>query len=307
MKHKLINLGIYIIANVSGFIIALLPDRAFYFCVKCLANIFKKLDKRRKFDCLANLNFIYGEKLEEKERILERCYQNFAFVLLNALRLRFISKEKYLKRFIVHNKEIIESTIERGNFIVVTAHYGDWEATARWIASNYPQIHLSVIGRLTQFEAINNLMEHSRQIFGSSFLDKKGASKHLIKLLNKPNQAIGIVIDQNISPNEGIFVNFFGKQATHTTIASVLARKYNIPIIFVWTTLERDYSTYHIYFDFVTNAIITQDSKNDILEMTQMQADYTQKIIKDKPDEWFWFHKRFKATHSEIYRPKGKK
>lgn len=290
-------------ANVFGVILAILSDKAFYACVKTLAWVFAKLDKRRKYDCLNNLNLAFGERLSEarKREILARAYENFAFVLLNSLRLRFSNKDKYLARFTPAHKEVLENAINGGNFIVLTAHYGDWEATARWIASNYPQIRLSVIGRLTQFSALNALMEQSREIFGSAFLDKKGASKHLVKLLKEPNQALGIVIDQHISPSEGIFVEFFGRSVTHSTIASVLSRKYNIPIIFVHTTLSRDYSAYNIAFHFITNAIITQDSKDDIAKMTQMQALFTQRIIAQKPDEYFWFHKRFKAKYEEAY------
>lgn len=300
---KFINFSLFIIANISGFFLSLLPDRIFYFKIRGLAFLFKTFDKRRRFDCLNNLAFAYNETLDEysKSKILNRCYENFAFVLLNALRLLFMSKEKYLSKFRVHNKEVIENAIKKNNFLVVTAHYGDWEATARYIASNFPEIQLSVVGRLTQFSSINKLMEKSRQIFGSYFLDKKGASKHLVKLLGKPYNAIGLVVDQHISPNEGVWVKFFDKDVTHTPIASILSRKYNIPIIFVYTTLSKDYSHYDIYFDFITDAIKTNDTKADIAYMTQAQADFTEKIIRQKPDEWFWFHKRFKAKYNDIY------
>lgn len=300
---KIINTCIFIFANISGFILSLFPDKLFYFNVKFLAFLFKITDKRRRFDCLNNLTFAYNDTLDEhsKTKILNRCYENFAFVLLNALRLLFMDKNKYLSKFKVHNKEVIEDAIKGGNFLVLTAHYGDWEATARYIASSFPSIKLSVVGRLTQFSSINSLMEKSRQIFGSFFLDKKGASKHLIRILNKPQNAIGLVIDQHISPNEGVWVKFFGKDSTHSPIASILSRKYNIPIIFVHTTLSKDYSHYDIYFNFISNAITSKDSKADIAQMTQLQADFTEKIIREKPDEWFWFHKRFKAKYNEIY------
>ncbi len=303
MRDKCINIAIFVVANICGFILSLLPDKAFYWQVKILALIFRCFDRRRKKDCIHNLDFAYDGAFdnEAKKRILYRCYENFAFVLLNALRLLFMDKNKYLSKFRVHNNNIVDEAIKKGNILFVTAHYGDWEATSRWTASHYRNINLSVVGRFTQFSSVNSLMERSRQTFGSSFLDKKGVSKHLIKLLNKPNNAIGIVIDQNIAPNEGIYVKFFGKDVTHTTIASVLSRKYNLPIIFCWTRLAEDYSTYDIYFETLTEPIISGDSKDDIVNLTQIQADFTEKIVRESPAEWFWFHKRFKAKYNEIY------
>lgn len=303
---KIVDCLIYIIANFMGFVLSILGDKIFYMKIKSFAFLFKILDKRRKYDCLNNLEFAYNDTLDSrsKKEILNRCYENFAFVLLNSLRLLFMKKEKYLQKFRVHNIKAIEDVIKNGNFIVVTAHYGDWEGTARFISSRFKNIKLSVVGRLTDFESINTLMEKSRQNFGAVFLDKKGVSKHLIKILSKPNNAIGLVIDQHISINEGVWVNFFGKDVTHSPIASVLSRKYDIPILFVHTTLSKDYSHYDIYFNFLTNAIKTENSKDDIQKMTQMQASFTEKIIREKPDEWFWFHKRFKAKYDDIYKRK---
>ncbi|WP_181881526.1 lipid A biosynthesis lauroyl acyltransferase [Helicobacter sp. MIT 99-5507] len=303
---KITDCFIYIFANVSGFLLSLMSDKIFYFNVTCLAFIFKILDKRRKYDCLNNLTFAYNDTLDSrsKKEILNRSYENFAFVLLNSLRLLFMKKDKYLQKFRVHNIEVIEEAQKNGNFIVLTAHYGDWEGTARFIASRFKDIKLSVVGRLTNFQSINNLMEKSRQNFGSAFLDKKGVSKHLVKLLSKPNNAIGLVIDQHISVNEGIWVKFFGKDVTHSPIASILSRKYDIPILFVHMTLSKDYSHYDIYFNFLTNAIKSENSKDDIAKMTQMQASFTEKIIRQKKDEWFWFHKRFKAKYDYIYKQK---
>ena len=303
---KILDCFIYVFANVSGFFLSLMSDKIFYLNVRFLAFIFRILDKRRKYDCLSNLAFAFNGTLDtkSKQEILNRCYENFAFVLLNSLRLLFMKKDRYLQKFRVHNIEVLEEAIKNGNFIITTAHYGDWEGTARFIASRFKDIKLSVVGRLTNFQSINHLMEKSRQNFGSAFLDKKGVSKHLIKLLSKPNNAIGLVIDQHISINEGIWVKFFDKDVTHSPIASILSRKYNIPILFVYIQSSRDFSHYDIYFDFLTNAIKSENSKEDIAKMTQIQASFTEKIIRQKKDEWFWFHKRFKAKYEDIYKQK---
>lgn len=301
---KIIDIFILIFAYSSGFILSIMNDRIFFYNVKFLSFIFKTFDKRRKKDCFNNLDFAYNNTLSEKEKtkILNQCYDNFAFVILNALRLLYMSKEKYISKFRVRNEDLIKDLINKGNFIFITAHYGDWEGTARYVAYKHKNINLSVVGRFTQFSSINLLMQKSRQRFGSSFLDKVGASRHLVKLLKDKKNIIGLVIDHNVSQFEGIFVKMFGKDVTHTAAASILARKYNIPIVFAYTTLSADYRNYNLNFVKICNAIITKDSKADIEAMTQLQADFTQKIINENKGEWFWFHKRFKAKYSKIYK-----
>lgn len=293
---------IYVVAIMIGAYLALLSDRIFYYHIKFLSLLFRTFDKRRGVDCMTNLNFAFGDSMDRqrKEQIVKRCYDNFAFVLLNASRLMFANKQKYISRFDCENWHLLSELSKNGNAIFITAHYGDWEATSRYVAAKV-DCTLSVVGRLTQFNSVNTLMEISRRKFGANFLDKKGVTKSLIRLLNKPNNMIGLVIDQNMSPSEGLWVKMFGKDVTHSPIASILSRKYNLPIIGVYITLSEDYSRYKIHFDLVSNAIITNDSKQDIENLTQLQASYVEGIVRAKPDEWFWFHKRFKAKYAEIY------
>lgn len=294
---------IFLAANILGFYLSLLGDKIFYFHVIFLGFIFRIFDKRRKWDLLNNLDFAYDNALDSKQKrdILISCYRHFSFVILNAIRLLFMKKERYIAKFEVENAELIEGLMKNGNFIFITAHFGDWEGTSRFVAHRYKNINLSVVGRFTQFDSVNNLMEKSRQKFGARFLDKRGVGRHLVKLLNDKKNIIGLVIDQNIAEYEGIWVKMFGKSVTHTSIASVLARKYKIPIVFAYLELNNDYSRYKLVFKLVCKPIISHDSKADILEMTQKQCDFTEQIIRKNNGQYFWFHKRFKAKYNEIY------
>lgn len=302
MLDKIIDIFIVCFAYISGFCLSLMSDRIFFYSVKMLGFLFRLCDKRRAKDALANLNFAFGDELDStrKKAILLRCYDNFAFVILNAMRLIFMKKERYIAKFKVYNENLISDLIKQGNFIFVTAHYGDWEGTARYVAYTHKEIVLSVVGRLTQFKSVNTLMEKSRQKFGSAFLDRRGVGRKLVSLLKDRKNIIGLVIDQNKS--DGIWVEFFGKEVLHTEAAAIFARKYKIPIVFAYMQLEADYSSYHLYFEKVCDCIITKDAKSDILLMTQMQSDFTEKIIRKKPEEWLWFHRRFKAKYNEIYK-----
>lgn len=300
--YKIADIFILGFAYVGGFFLSLMNDRAFFYSVKALGFLFRIVDKRRIKDAMANLNFAFGESLDSarKKEILFRSYDNFAFVIFNAMRLIFMKKEAYIAKFHTYNENLIDNLINKGNFIFITAHYGDWEGTARYVAYKHKEIELSVVGRLTQFESVNNLMEKSRQKFGSHFLDRRGVGRKLVSLLKDKKNIIGLVIDQNKS--DGVWVKFFGKEVLHTEAASIFSRKYKIPIIFAYMRLSEDYSSYHLYFEKVCDCIITKDSKSDILQMTQMQSDFTEKIIKEKPEEWLWFHRRFKAKYNEIYK-----
>lgn len=303
ITNKIIDSAILCFAYFGGFFLSLMSDKIFFYQIKILSFLFQVFDKRRAKDALANLDFAFEGALDsaKKSAILKRAYDNFAFVVLNAMRLIWMPKEKYIAKFRVHNEKLISDLIAQGNFVFITAHYGDWEGTARYVAHKHKEINLSVVGRLTQFDSVNALMEKSRQKFGSFFLDRRGVGRKLVALLKDKRNIIGLVIDQNITIGDGIWVKFFNKEVAHASVASTLARKYKIPIIYAYMRLNADYSLYDLHFEKVCDAIITNDSKADILVMTQAQSDFTERIIREKPDEWLWFHRRFKAKYNEIY------
>lgn len=301
IANKIIDSAILCFAYFGGFFLSLMSDKIFFYHIKMLSFLFQVFDKRRAKDALANLDFAFEGALDsaKKSAILKRAYDNFAFVVLNAMRLIWMPKEKYIAKFRVHNEKLISDLIAQGNFVFITAHYGDWEGTARYVAHKHKEINLSVVGRLTQFDSVNALMEKSRQKFGSRFLDRRGVGRKLVALLKDKRNIIGLVIDQNKS--DGIWVRFFGKEVLHTEAASIFARKYKIPIIYAYMRLSKDYSAYNLHFEKVCDCIITSDSKADILAMTQAQSDFTERIIREAPEEWLWFHRRFKAKYNEIY------
>jgi len=72
------------------------------------------------------------------------------------------------------------------------------------------------------------------------------------------------------------------------------------PILPVFITTN-NYEHFDITFHEPFFTAKTENTEKDILESVQKQATITQKIIEAKPDEWFWFHRRWKNQYARIY------
>lgn len=292
------------IASCMGFYLSKIPHWFFVWHIVALAFIMRAVDRRRYKDARANLDFVYGEQMSEvdKKTLIQTCYKNFAFVLLETIRVPFISLDKHTKRFRFIDEEYILQTLEKDKgAVLISAHYGYWEAMASVLPPRYHWCNMASLGRLTQFGAINELIIQRREMQNVKFIDKKGAFKHLLKLYGAENALAGILVDQNISASEGVWVEFFGKRATHTTIASVLSRRFNVGIVPVMIEIKENYKSFEARFYPPIYCKKSEDSTQDILEATQAQADAIEKAIRAKPQDWFWFHKRFKSAYQEIY------
>ena len=66
----------------------------------------------------------------------------------------------------------------------------------------------------------------------------------------------------------------------------------NIPIIPVFIT--REDKKYKIIFK---DPIF----EKDIQKSVQLQSNVIEEMIKEKPEEWYWFHRRFKHYYEDRY------
>lgn len=293
------------VIEALGSVLAIVPHRVFLACIDALAWLMRVLDKKRRYtDALHNLNFIYGDSLSQaqKQHIIKRCYRNFAFVILESIRVAKIPYATHSRRFdVVDEKYLLDCLDNQGSAVLISAHFGYWEAMATFLPPRYRQCQMASLGRLTGIESVDSLIISRRELQGVTFINKSGAFRHLLKLYGQKNALVGILVDQSISASEGEIVEFMDKKATHTTIASVLSRRFDVGIVPVFINMNEDYSRFKVQFYPPIFAPHSSDSKADIKYATQLQADITSKVVKENPSSWFWFHKRWKDFYREIY------
>lgn len=299
-------LGVFV--NVLGSALAIMPNRVFVLCVKGLGFLMCLLDNKRRYnDALTNLHFIYGDSLTlaQKRAIIKRCYQNFAFVILESIRIPKIPYHIHKQRFdIIDEHYVLDSLKKDGSVVLVSGHFGYWEALATFLPPRLEPNKMASLGRLTGIDSIDKLIISRRELQGVRFIDKAGAFRNLLKFYAQGNAVAGILVDQSISSNEGVCVEFLGKKASHTPIASVLSRRFNIAIVPVFIDMNKDYSRFVMRFFPPIYTPHTQDLASDLAQATQAQADITSKVVHSNPSSWFWFHRRFKDYYPNLYAKK---
>lgn len=289
--------------NILGYIFTYMPHTFRLGFAKSIAYILNKLDKRRKKDLIANLNFAYNNSLSEDEKleIINRNYLNLVYNTIAFFMLSVSSKEKLLKMIDIDKPEIIQKLINNGESIVfVTAHYGNWEYTTPAFSCFFNQ-KINAIARMTKYETINKYLIAVRSKFNINIIDKKGAAIPLIKAL-KRDKFVGIVTDQNTSDSEGELVNFFGKLVRHTPIASLLSLKFDAKIVHFIANYSDDYKTLKIKILEPIEFKKSGNMQQDMHDLTQIQSNILEKIIRENPKEWLWFHRKFKNKYEEIYK-----
>ena len=203
-----------------------------------------------------------------------------------------MSKEKVLQNITFEGNEIIEQYQKEGkNFILVTGHFGNWELLSQSIAIKFG-LRLVGVGRKIDSDVIDDVLKKNREQFNVEMVYKKGALKECIKVINQ-DKVVGILTDQAIRKNQSIEVSFFGKKATHTPLASMLSRKFGLDLIPAYISTD-DYINYKVNIYSPIKYIKTDNQEEDLAILTQLQANAIEGVIREKPRQWFWMHRRWK-------------
>jgi KDO2-lipid IV(A) lauroyltransferase len=174
--------------------------------------------------------------------------------------------------------------------LFATAHFGNWELSAFAHALMTEPMHIMI--RPLDNPRIDGMVEDRRQLSGNHLIVKWDGARAVLRALHQ-NQAVGVLIDQNTSLQEGVFVDFFGTPAcANTAFAKIAARTGAavIPGFAVWSEDEGKY---------VLKFYPPLEISGDAAEDTRRLHAVLEQVIREHPGQWLWIHRRWKT------RPEG--
>lgn len=285
---------------------AMLPMSVLYVLSDILYFIIYKVVKYRIRVVRRNLSASFPEKSEaERLRIEKGFYHHFADYIVETLKLAHISLEELQQRAYVQNPEVVDRLMDQGHpcCILLMGHFGNWEwysgSTTRFQDARMYQIY-----RPLKNKAVDNLFIWLRTKFGSFVLSKYETGHELIRL--QRNQVRSVVIflaDQTPSrQNLHYWTNFLHQDTAILTGAERLARKLNIPVIFLDVQmLRRGFYTLELQ--------LISDNPKETPEnwITEEYARRMEKSILRHPEGWLWTHKRWKYNRTDAITHHGEK
>lgn len=178
------------------------------------------------------------------------------------------------------------------NFIVVTAHYGNWEVAGTAFCDKSRHDMVSIMRAFSNPLIGELILNHRRGKHHSVVPKDAGGMRQLVKALRE-NKLATVLIDQHASRKEGVETVFFGQPCrTHKTPA-LLHLKTGVPILPEITRRAGDNFEFELV---VGDPIIYQptgDKEADVQAITQLCTTALEKIIAERPEQWLWVHRRW--------------
>jgi KDO2-lipid IV(A) lauroyltransferase len=133
---------------------------------------------------------------------------------------------------------------------------------------------------------------------GNRPIFKNESARVMLKVLKEAG-TIGILADQNTMPDEGVFVDFFGKSASTTSGIARVALHTDAAVVPGYAIWDENSGKYRLCFEPAVELIRTGDTERDVFENTQRFAKVIEEIIRKYPEQWVWVHGRWNT------RPEG--
>lgn len=235
----------------------------------------------------------------DRRRICRGSFQHLGLMLVELCAALTAPPERILAGITVLGMEHLKDAMAKhGRALVLTAHLGNWELLA--LAHRLTGFPTTVVMRALDAAWLDVLADRLRRRSGIELVDKRAALRPVLGALNR-GRIVALLLDQNASRREGIFVSFFGWPASTSKSLAVLAVRTRTPVVPIFIYRERVHEhRLVIYPSFGVDAV--GDNEQAVAELTQRCATTIESAIAAAPDQWLWVHNRWRtqpAPHAE--------
>ena len=290
------QLLIYLLVYPVIWTLSILPMRVLHILSDLIYLILYYVIGYRKKVVRNNLKLAFPEKSnEELLRIEKKSFHHFIDIFMEMIKSFTISEKEISKRFVFNNLDILNDFHHNHkSLIIMTGHYANWE----WVVNFTNLVPYNGFAAYKQIKNkyFDEKMKSSRTKFGANFVPTKKFMELMQTKFDKNEiAAYGLISDQSPKLNKTHYwSNFMGVNVPIQTGGEMLAKKYNYPVIYFQT--ERVKRSYY-----KSTLKVLAESPRDFkdYEITDIFLKELESQIKNKPEYYFWTHKRFKHMGKE--------
>jgi KDO2-lipid IV(A) lauroyltransferase len=137
-------------------------------------------------------------------------------------------------------------------------------------------------------------VNHIRCLHGNYVLNKDDFGRGLLTAMREGG-TVGILMDTNMTPPQGVFADFFGVPACTATGPAHVARKTGAAVLPGFMLWDKARKQYVLHFGPEIGIPHTGTASDDILNGTRLCNDVIESWIRRYPDQWLWIHRRWKT------------
>ncbi len=181
---------------------------------------------------------------------------------------------------------------QKKGVLFLTAHFGGWELSA--FAHSLHGHPMHIVARGLDNVYLDRLVTRYRTMHGNRIVDKDDFVRGLLAAM-KSGEAVGILMDTNMTPPQGVFVDFFGIPACTASGLARIALRTDAAVVPGFTIWDAQLGKYRLRFDPALDLTRSGNLEADIQANTQQFTRVIEDYVRKYPDQWLWVHRRWKT------------
>jgi len=280
------------------FLTRIFPVKFAYALCTFIVFIGSRLNWRRKKIALNNLKIVSPEKTTKERKFIFR--ESLRNLLKNNFEMAYIlngghATNNILLTVSASGLEQLDNVKSSGlGALLYSGHFGNFPLMVTWLATQgYPVAVIYKEAKYFPDEFFGNIMRKFN-VTPLKYISDTALTLAIIKAL-KEKKIVLILNDQ--SHPQGIYVNFFNKYVPSSGGPVLLAKRVGVPIIPAYIIRNEDN---HHHITVLPEIPLQQEDDHEKFKKvnTQILTDWIARILIMHPTEWLWLHNRWKLAIS---------
>ena len=297
-KRKFFNPMVYIrysleflFLMVFNIILFILPWALSWRLGRGLGWIAYKTLTKRKSTVARNIRRAFPDLPDmEIESLIKDCYLHWGEGFISTLKLWMISQRK--ARSIVDapgfDDYVIGAQAVKEPILYFTGHFGSWEMAGRYAAGIGPGA--ASIYRIQKNPLVDWFLTWIREFHQLKLINSWSGMPAFEDALTRYG-GLAVVGDQ-FKGSKGIEIDFFGIPSSTPRGAAILTFRTKPRLVFLSCTQHR--GRYQIHIEEIPYELPAQMNDDWIRDITQELSTKLEIEIRKYPDQYFWFHRRWR-------------
>lgn len=243
---------------------------------------------------MRNLALVFPKKsVGERRRIVRHVFTSLGRQFAEVCLFPRYTRENVNRTVTYDGYENFDRASQRGKGVLfLTGHIGGWELSA--FAHSLYGHPLHFVMRPLDNPYLDALVRRYRTMHGNTPILKHDPARELLRAM-KAGATVGILIDTNMTPPEGVFVDFFGIPACTASGLARIALRTDAAVVPGFTIWDPVLRKYRLRFDPAVPLIRTGNNDADIVANTAKFTKVIEEVVRRYPDQWLWVHRRWKT------------
>ncbi len=241
-----------------------------------------------------NLRLAYPHWRDQRRtETLQAVYRNLGHLLAEFCQMSSYTCEQAGGFIEYDGLEHYQEACSRGKgVLVVTGHLGAWELSSYF--HSLMGFDMGLVIRRLDNPLVDAFVNRIRCLHGNRVIHKDDFARGLISSM-RAGETVGILMDTNMTPPQGVFVPFFGVEACTASGLARVALKTDasvLPGFLLWDEVREKYV---LRFGPVMELVRSHDAEADVLANTAAFTLAIEQAIRRNPEQWLWMHRRWKT------------